>query len=79
MVFPLFEVAPKRRTERREPATLNGTFSVLVRRFIPRWRGGGSRAGKMACYPEDLRFDGDEHVGGRRGAAGSVFLEEQRL
>lgn len=41
MVFPLFEVAPKRRTERREPATLNRTFSVLVRRFIPRWRGGG--------------------------------------
>lgn len=38
-----------------------------------------SRAEKMACYPEDLRFDGDEHVEGRRAAAGSVFLEEQRL
>lgn len=43
--------------------------------------GGGkkSRAEKMACYPEDLRFDGDGHVEGRRAAAGSVFLEEPRL
>lgn len=38
VVLPLFEVAPKRRTERREPATPNVTFSVLVTRFIPRWR-----------------------------------------
>lgn len=38
-----------------------------------------SRAEKMACYPEDLCFDGDEHVEGRRGEAGSVFLEEQKL
>lgn len=46
MVFPLFEVAPKRQTERRDPATLNVTFSVLVRRFIPRWRGGKKKVGQ---------------------------------
>lgn len=40
---------------------------------------GGSRAENMACYPEDPHSDGDEHVGGRSAAAGSVFLEEQRL
>lgn len=33
----------------------------------------------MACYLEDLRFDGDGHVEGRRAAAGSVFLGEPRL
>lgn len=75
--FPLFK-QPLKGGQRREPATLDATFSVLVRRFLPRW-GEKSRAEKMGCYPEDLRFDGDEHVEGRRGAAGSVFLEEHRL
>lgn len=60
---------------------MNVALPVLVRRFPPRWSSEEkkSRAEKMACYPEDFHFDGDEHVEGRRAAAGSVFLEEQRL
>lgn len=29
-----------------------------------------TRAAEMACYPDDLCFDGDERVEGRRGAGG---------
>lgn len=29
-----------------------------------------TRAAEMACYPNDLCFDGSERVGGRRGAGG---------
>lgn len=45
VVFPLFEVA-LRRTGGRDPAPLNETFPVLVRRFAPRWRRGKKKKNK---------------------------------
>lgn len=36
-----------------------------------------TRAAKMARYPNDLSFDGDVHVRGRRGAGGVYILRRE--
>lgn len=38
-----------------------------------------TRAAEMACYLNDLGFDRDKCVGGKRGYMGSVFSEDMRL
>ena len=74
MVVPLFEVALGRgdggagtcRTECVMYSSLCPCYEIYSE------RGGKKKTGaaEMACYPKDLCFDGDERVGGRRGAGG---------
>lgn len=46
-------------------------------RFILRGKKKKTRAAEMARYPNDLSFDGDVRVRGRRGAGGVCILRRE--